>query len=257
MPLIDPWGCLQNSYPTQHRTGMSSDAAADGPVEPSSKGGGGAGGGARRKIDTQGAYLPFPGITVVCNMDANPSVARLPEILRAQPDLGRLLSPLPPESYHVTVLDVCCQYKLDLDDEAWRSFCAEPRWKEASLQAARADFVPRLKVDHVELGHGCLAVVLQPCDEKTPAHPNQVALGCQLAEFLKVKPQKHPWHMTLAYCPEPDLLASLENSALEAQRRVIEDELKRAFPEDLCFGKAQLCRFADMTAFVPWDGEGP
>ena len=174
--------------------------------------------------------------------------------MRAQPDLGQLMSPLPPESYHVTLLDVCCQYTLGLDDKGWQSFCAGPQWKEASSQAALAEFVPRLKVAHVELGHGCLAVVLQPVDPDTPSHPSEVALGCQLAKLLNAKPQKHPWHMTLAYCPQPDLLASLDASAMESQRLAVEEELKKAFPDEIPFGRAEVCRFADMTAFVPWDG---
>lgn len=238
---------------------MPSDADSDvqsSQQPPCSQSGGDTGKRVHRKIDSNGAYLPFPGITVVCNASASAQavLASLPGIVRAQPDLGRLMSPLPAESYHVTLLDVCCQYKLGLDDNAWQSFCAGPQWKEASSQAALADFVPRLKVAHVELGHGCLAVVLQPADPDTPSHPNQVPLGCQLAKLLNVKLQKHPWHMTLAYCPQPDLLASLDASAMESQRLAIEDELKKAFPDEIPFGKAEVCRFADMTAFVPWDG---
>ena len=55
-------------------------------------------------------------------------------------------------SHTHTHTQVCCQYKLGLDEEQWQEFCRESRWREAGLQAAAADFAPRLRVDRVETG---------------------------------------------------------------------------------------------------------
>ncbi|CAK9024749.1 40S ribosomal protein S11 [Durusdinium trenchii] len=224
----------------------------------------------RRKIDEKGAYLHFPGITVVCDLalESRASLSHLPDLLKASPLLGPYLAPLPVTSYHVTLLDICCQYKLGLDDEAWCSFCAHPRWAAAAKllrgisgergeESPEAPFVLRLAVERLEISHGCVGLVLRACGE-TPEHPSAVAVGRRLEGLLEAQPQKWPWHLTLAYGLNGlRRTAESEPTAVEAERHALEEQIRRALPDELRFAQAELCRFEDMTAFVPWDGEAP
>ena len=61
-----------------------------------------------RKLDSQGNYLPFHGITVVHSLQ-KASLAKLAKIepfLRQSPLLSQYYAPLPLSSYHMTLYDV-------------------------------------------------------------------------------------------------------------------------------------------------------
>eukprot|EP00913_Durusdinium_trenchii_P029408 g27567.t2 len=212
----------------------------------------------RRKIDEKGAYLHFPGITVVCDLalESRASLSHLPDLLKASPLLGPYLAPLPVTSYHVTLLDICCQYKLGLDDEAWCSFCAHPRWAAAAKllrgisgergeESPEAPFVLRLAVERLEISHGCVGgncLVLRACGE-TPEHPSAVAVGRRLEGLLEAQPQKWPWHLTLAYGLNGlRRTAESEPTAVEAERHALEEQIRRALPDELRFAQALLAR---------------
>ena len=79
----------------------------------------------RKKFNpTTGEFLRFPGVSVVCNISGSGEgpLAQLFDVIRAQPVLSSCFCPLPPASYHATVLDVHCQYKLGLNDKKYSEF---------------------------------------------------------------------------------------------------------------------------------------
>lgn len=225
----------------------------------------------RPKLDERGEYLRFPGLTVVCGIpDADQEIlSDIPELIRSLPTLGRVTSPLPPSSYHVTLLDICCQFEDGLSDEAWASRLREPRWRRAANLLEQVTFAPRLRVKGVSLTPG-IAVILEPytCPEEggggaeenqelagtTPSHPKDVTLNAELQSVLEMSidvKKRHTWHLTLGYrlpSMEPD------GDALEKDRLELEEKLRAMFPEPIPMDHAKLCIFEDMQAFTPWDG---
>mmetsp|Transcript_14356 Transcript_14356/g.25247 ORF Transcript_14356/g.25247 Transcript_14356/m.25247 type:complete len:242 (-) Transcript_14356:26-751(-) len=212
---------------------------------------------ARKKFSSDGRYLRFPGLTVVCDMQDSEAgeLGQLPKVLHAQPCLGRMMSPLPPESYHVTLLDICCQYKLGMDDDAWSAKLQDPCWAALAKEVEEADFRPTLRVQKVTMWSGGIGVVMESAEESTAEHPGSVPLGKRMASFLGIgSDQKHPWHFTLAYCPQPGAFDSCDPNILEAERQAVEVAVKAALPDAVTLAPARLCRFESMEAFVPWDG---
>mmetsp|Transcript_65471 Transcript_65471/g.170406 ORF Transcript_65471/g.170406 Transcript_65471/m.170406 type:complete len:225 (+) Transcript_65471:107-781(+) len=211
----------------------------------------------REKFDADGNYLRFPGVTIVCDMlgtDAGYAID-LPSVLRQQPILGKLMSPLPPASYHITLLDVCTQYKLNLDDHSWSKKLQDPCWAAAAQELLEAQYTPQLRVQEVTMWNGGIGVVLESADEGTPGHPQDVPISMRIMEILGLThPQKHPWHFTLGYCVSRESYDKVDPCALDAERLAVEFAVRQAFPGVVQLGPALLCRFPDMTSFVPWDG---
>merc|ERR1712224_864861 len=103
--------------------------------------------------------------------------------------------------------------------------------------------------------NGGIGVVLEPFDESTPAHPGGVPICAEVMEILGLtKQQEHPWHFTLGYCVSKEFFDSIDPAVLEAERCAVEAAVKSAFPGVIETGPARLCRFEDMTKFIPWDG---
>jgi len=184
----------------------------------------------------KGLYLPFPGVTVVCNVceTSAKSLERLPELLSELPTLSKTFLPLPPRSYHVTVLDIACKYKPLQEDAEWDAWLSEPRWRLAADELVSASWRPKLRLSGVRvLSRTVLAAELEPAEEKS---------------------QVHPWHMTIGYCSKPDELD--ESSAdLQAELARFEASVREAVGPELGLAEARLCRFQDMQAFLPWDGQ--
>jgi len=215
----------------------------------------------RRKLDFKsGAFLRFPGVTVVCNMvdSTEGPIGKLADSIRTSPILGKCFTPLPPASYHVTVLDIHCQYELGLSDEAHLKLLSGPQWAIAAKDVESAAFVPKLSPKKIILSPTVMLVELESISEDTPGHPKDLLLGKKLAQELNCKLQKHVWHFTLAY-GSPDELKAFDPHMVETERLSLEVALLEACrnASDGCvsFDQAYLCRFEDMTAFVPWDGK--
>lgn len=216
------------------------------------------------KIDASGEYRRFPGVTVVCDLppDLDGGLAGLAEVLSSLPTLGPLVSPLPPESYHVTVLSICCQYRLGDDDAAWRERLRDARWAMAATTLLEADLAPRLRAERVTLHGTAIGVELAPLDRSVPAAPADLPLVGQLRELLSLpgrmglRPRRgNPWHVTLGYFHSPKALRACEAVDIEADRRVLEAAVLAALPGAVVsLSPARLCRFEDMTCFSPWDG---
>jgi len=219
----------------------------------------------RKKFDQDGNYLEFPGITVVCDLEDEFKEigASLRGCVLQQPNLGKIMLPLPPSSYHVTLLDCCCQYKLGLTDAEFAKFASAPQWGAAADLAASEPFKPRLEVERVTTWPGGIGIVMKPFvhvgsgpDEKTtPEHPAQVPLGEGMRHILQFpKPQSHEWHMTLAYCPNRAAYEDIAEEIREEERAFIEEFVKSQFSTAVGMKEARLCKFQSLLDFVPWDG---
>lgn len=210
-------------------------------------------------MNAEGVYQAFPGITVVCDSpgsDQGP-LASLPSALQALPTLGRLYAPLPPLSYHVTTLDICTRFELGLqgDEAGWAAVLAKPCWKAAATALSEAQVKPELRVKRLLVLFNTLLVELEPANEGTCSFPKELAVNAKLVSMLGMdRNQEHPWHFTLAYCTDPVQRRAATPDAIERDRVALEAAVKKAVPGVLPLDQAKLCRFEDMTAFVPWDG---
>lgn len=213
----------------------------------------------KQKVNAEGVYQPFPGITVVCDSpqsDEGP-LATLPATLKALPTLGRLFAPLPPASYHVTTLDILTKFEMGLADDlaGWAAVLAQSRWAPATNALFDAQARPELRVKDIILTGNTILVELEPAAESTCSHPKDLGVNAQLVELLGMdRNQLHPWHFTLAYCTDHAGHQAASPEALEHDRITLLKAVKEAVPETLPLEEAKLCRFEDMTAFVPWDG---
>eukprot|EP00035_Acanthoeca_spectabilis_P009131 m.163099 g.163099 ORF g.163099 m.163099 type:complete len:245 (+) comp14621_c0_seq2:76-810(+) len=208
------------------------------------------------KVDNSGTFLRFPGITAVCDMTDAAAAATVHSAARELPELGAAVAWLPASSYHVTILDVCCQYKLAQSDGDWANTLGDhDRWQPAAELVAAAAWAPGLRVKRVSLYGSCVGVDLEPLPESlTPEHPSHTRVGSELAEWLNVPPQKQSWHFTLGYAREKGVFDRLDPVALENDRAVLERAVRSAYVGRITLATATLCQFEDMTAFVPWDG---
>jgi hypothetical protein len=219
----------------------------------------------RKKLDDAGQYLRFPGVTVVSHIPLatiEASLAALPGRLRELPTIGPWLAPLPAASYHVTVLDVCCQYKLGLPDDAFGKLLEAPHWAEAAGHIEEASFVPSLRFkaatviyEHPKL---LLGVQLEPAGPADRDTLNAAVEKIVQPVVGELRPPKC-WHMTLGYnlpkfSGEAPLEPSDVDAACAAAQRLVEEAFG-GFGNTMPLLPAKLCRFEDMTAFVPWSGE--
>ncbi len=86
-----------------------------------------------RKLDADGNFLPFPGITVVSSaVESDSNAAAILDIykaLKANPRIVENFALLPPESYHMTAVDLCTQ--------------AETQGKLAGFCEGKTTFLPQ------------------------------------------------------------------------------------------------------------------
>mmetsp|Transcript_9437 Transcript_9437/g.24334 ORF Transcript_9437/g.24334 Transcript_9437/m.24334 type:complete len:228 (-) Transcript_9437:114-797(-) len=204
------------------------------------------------KLNADGTYQTFRGLTVVCDMIGSDSgaLATLGATLRALPTLGPIMSPLPPASYHVTVFGVCEQHTTN--DGAWAANLADPRWTSASRDIEQANFVPQLRVKSVNSWPGGISVLLQPADDSTPDSAGGVPDMKRIARSLGVEASHHPWHFTLGYCVSRERYQTAERVAIECDEAAMAVAVLKALPGEVPLGPARFCRYDDMTKFTPW-----
>merc|ERR1712187_829436 len=133
-----------------------------------------------------------------------------------------------------------------------------PKWAACAKEIVDTAFVPKLKPKPGALFvSGVIGMGLMPANEDTPDHPTGLPLRQKLATPLNIESDGNPWHFTLAYCRNKDEFEAADKAQVEVESAAIEAAIFAARPpggEPFPMGPARLCRFEDMTAFVPWDG---
>lgn len=215
----------------------------------------------RAKLDPAARrFVRFPGVTVVSNVTAASIeyMARLPEVIQRLPILGRCFLPLPASSYHVTLLDINCQMRIGMDDVQYEAMLREPRWPAAAQRIQAADFSPKLvfRQGGLQVNSSVMMLSLQSAQEETPEHPAKWTVGLQVASDLgALPPQQHGWHLTLAYCIEATAFLASDSASIAAEIEEVEAAATACCSQQgatLDLEAARLCRFEDMTAFVPF-----
>jgi hypothetical protein len=197
------------------------------------------------KLNAEGQYQPFPGITVVAPVDHETKARLKPffEGLAESVTVKRYCAPLPLESAHMTTLNLFTQGKKS--SEEWSQFLKEkkPLLKKLRAHLQKHAFRPTGKVKTLSFfSTGQFVLDLSPeQDEKLRA----VAKRFQLEQTLPGK-----WHVTFCYfykeVPMADTLAFREE--LE---RITTKALGSMQPR-MTFEAPSIHTFQDMESYEPW-----
>ena len=196
------------------------------------------------KIDSQGKYCKFPGITIVSAF--LPKDERLWKQVYDELDQCQLLkeyySPLPFESYHMTTNDIYTEARDGGSD--WKGFITKDmeRWQRLFKVLNEKAFNPEITIEDLVV-QGVVLFELKLNEE-------QHSIIKSVAEEFNISHKIPPvFHITLGY-------------KYKAAEETVMNEIKKQLESTLtCLGKKftldvpKLCYFNDMTAFIPWDAE--
>lgn len=201
------------------------------------------------KVDEDGEYAPFPGVTVVsdCYPIQKEFCETIYRVLRNNPLVMHHFSPLPAQSYHMTTMSLETEQQIG---NSWGQFIIKslPHYKKIKQTLQKNPIYPSIKQLEVNIDHCISLTVILPQE--------QYAQIEEIAGTLNIeKTIPGVFHITLAY-PRPNKKISKEVS--EQLQAEITSKLntivgKTKFPLEIA--KAKLCYFNDMTAFFPWDAE--
>ncbi len=197
------------------------------------------------KIDPQGKFSKFPGVTVVAAIQ-NGDVEKWRQVyseLETCTLLRQYYSLLPFESYHMTTSDLYTQKRLGLADFQSTIHKELTRFKELYQMLNDKPFSPEIILDSVYINNVVMFLEVKLKDE------HQLIVKSVAEQFGITANIPKIFHVSLAYSyKEPD------DKTIEAIKKEVENNLT-------CLGKTftldspKLCYFNDMTAFIPWNAE--
>lgn len=200
-----------------------------------------------RKIDENGNFQPFAGITVVSSMFGSNQLlcAALYRYLSESKILAQYYSLLPYDSYHMTAFSVCNQLWDGGGD--WEGYIQKKLLDFQRLDSALKNrpFFSNITVTHLTISGAIQLVVELPKEQENVIHTiaNRFGLSHQVpSEF----------HITLGYQYRQhgkDVADVIMAEIMGGIGQVINNHPLNPI------ASPQLCYFADMTAFIPWDGK--
>ncbi|KAL8382350.1 hypothetical protein RB595_006237 [Gaeumannomyces hyphopodioides] len=209
------------------------------------------------KFDRDGNVQHFPGNTILCHLSPSSSLYAsllgLHGKLERSP-LARLLTLLPPPSWHMTVFEGVCDqvrgpgfWPSDLAPDAALAECDalfERKLRPLELPSGTAPPPYRVRVvgvDPLEVGIG---LTLQPQDGDEEARIR--GLRDRLSGLLMIRHPQHAaygMHLSMAY-----LLRHLTADQERELRALVESHFDE-LPVQFELGPPEFCRFKDMFAF--------
>lgn len=201
------------------------------------------------KIDSNGNYLRFRGVTIVSNLkDKDGEIWEIfQKEISNNPIITESYSLLPSSSYHMTTLSL---YTEKNDGGAhFESFIeSKLSWfQNVSEKLFLSEINPKVTVQKAIAGRSALLI---PVDLDLESKKINEAFGEALSLKDKIPEE---YHLTLGY-PFKSLSAEEKLRAENEVQKVVE---KIFLPETQTFEfkKPTLCYFLDMTRFIPWDGK--
>ena len=192
----------------------------------------------RRKIDDQGRYLPFAGYTMVSN-----ALHPLPKALLdavdflSSSELRNYYSFLPAKSYHVTInpLENVHDEHISLLHDEQRKL----KERDTSM-VGTAEKLARSKSIHIEIQLKSTHISV---DSLVSA-----ARSTELRDANVLHPHPMPWHLTLAY-----QYRDIEDDETKTRLDGIVNSVSVSsqFPFDLPLDHIHICRYEDLTQFLP------
>lgn len=201
------------------------------------------------KIDREGNYIPFPGITVVASASASsPNIALWDDVykgLHNNSTVREYFSLLPVDSYHMTTINLYTEAETNGD---WNEFVdSRLDWlQRLDLTMRENDFSP-VVVPHDVVFSGVIMLLLKLNDKQ-----NQ-AIHALAGDFNVTASIPPVYHISIGYRKK-----QVPNDIHEQLSRDFRHIFNSAFEKHRCgqieLAPARLCYFQDMTKFVPWDG---
>jgi len=197
------------------------------------------------KIDSNGRYCRFPGITIVSAIRSEDLEiwTQLYNQLEKCENLKEYYSLLPVESYHMTTSGLYNQ-KRD-GGSNWEGLLNEklPQLRQLNKTLSEKAFSPEIIIDSLSLRKIGITLYLKLKEEHRQII-QEVAEKFGLADKVPKS-----FHISLAYTykvPAEDKLKEMKK-----QLKSSVDCIGKTFKLD----SPKLCYYNDMTAFIPWDTE--
>ncbi|MFJ1268873.1 DUF1868 domain-containing protein [Legionella lytica] len=193
-----------------------------------------------KKIDAQGNYLEFPGITVIADVDDKDKEfwQCLAELLEESTNLRHYYAPLPPSSYHMTTNNL---YTQSDDTTNWPALLTDERFQRLHRRLMATPFTPTAQVAAIKVAYALQLNLTIPQSQyeiiRTIAH-----------EFGIENKIPKTFHITLAY-------AYQEPSDLQVLATEIAQLASLSQQKELTLQPPRLCFFHDMQEFFSWDGK--
>lgn len=205
------------------------------------------------KIDSSGKYCPFPGITVVSNIqERNYNMWKsVHEKLSKNSLITDYFAPLPLESYHMTMINLYTKrYNGGKKGMKWNSFFKS---KLLFLENLKNSLEANSFEPYVNS-----AALLKP--EVSTVIKLLVPLDNLQREKIQNIAQQHgltnkipnPFHVTLAYSYKkiPDkIMIKIEKQV----NNILKPILNSSSNSSLIFNKPKINYFFDMTKFIEWN----
>ena len=202
-----------------------------------------------KKINSNGLYLPFPGITVVASIvqdDLN-FWKQIYQLLSESETLKSYFAPLPVASYHVTTLNLCVE--SDFQANEWLVYLrtALKHVYQPMLQYLHQHaFQPEIHFEHIQT-QGVIQLVFT-----LPTQQQKMIL--ETANQFGLETQIPPaYHMTLAY--QYREISEEELVTIEAYLHAGIYQIMQTVHHQCRLNAPTLSYFFDMTAFHPWDAK--
>lgn len=202
-----------------------------------------------KKLNSEGKYLTFPGITVVSAIKEadKPLWQLIYEALNKNKEFTDHFTPLPYESYHLTAINL---YTKDaIGSGKWRDFIISNSAFFQSLNGLLAEksFSPVVSIESINIA-GALQIMVTLPEE-------QIKIIQEVAKTHHVEARiPAVFHITLAYqfkYVEHEVLEKLE---LELRQEIF--SILKSHEGELSLTPPGLCFFNNMTKFIPWSGGG-
>lgn len=206
-----------------------------------------------QKIDSEGNYLPFPGMTVVADVyQTNKELFDdLYRRLRSSELITKYNSLLPAESYHITTFAVITPKHSKLlvsdDDRQWQHWIQQNLPKLQSIhQSIESTLTPfNFRIAACKDRRLTLVVQVDPIAES-----NQKELAKSVG-YKKEVPRY--FHISLAYQHRPFEDPTIADRIAEEFNEILRTILPNHVLVDLPAMQPHLCYYHSMCEFVPWD----
>lgn len=194
------------------------------------------------KINQQGTYLPFAGVTVIATLlKQDETFWHKMQALIHQPLICKYFTPVPYESYHMTTNNLY----VEEDCPDWSKFIDNNLTYFHSLSNRLLQNSHNLDVSIVDLKtHNAiqLIVLFDSPDDEEMIH--NIAAQYRCADGIP-----RLFHVTLAY--QYQAISNEDNQAMSAIFNAIK---QMARDHHITLNPPALHIFRDMTQYTPWDG---
>lgn len=200
------------------------------------------------KVNTQGQYCNFPGITVVSSVGTRNSElwAKIYEGLNKSSLIKSYYALLPLTSYHMTTLNLFTKKGTSRN---WNSFMENrlPWFQKLKEKLTTETFRPRVIKAEPDLSGDTIRVLIQ-LDPSQKEKINSLARELSLSKNVPDK-----FHVTLGYRYKD--ISDKNKKAVKKEFKLIINNLVNSYKEPIEFLEPKLCYFQDMLDFIPWDGK--